>query len=217
MLCGIWTPNVLEEEALVMHGTRRSILLLVATAVLTVGGVGAPASATTVCIEYLDGYRCEVFLEPRPKAPGNTRGMKMTITPNVLTSTNELSISAGRFTKGEIVRTWVYNIFGKGRMSELTNVHKANAKGRVAIAYAPSTTLYEPGWGTPYVCMRGERSLKLACAPFSIAEDGSGGAPAQSAPASAATSPAAPAPAATPKPSATGNCRDVGFTVLCTN
>lgn len=132
--------------------------------------MATPAQAKTVCIQYLDGYRCEVFRTPRPNAPGNTRGMNMTITPNVLTSTNELQITAGKFTKGEVVRTWVYNIFGQGSMSELTNVHEADGKGQVSITYAPSTTLYKPEWGQPAICMRGERSLKLACALFTVQE-----------------------------------------------
>ena len=208
-------------------GTRR---LAFGTALTLIGALGVavsvapPAGATRVCIEYLDGYRCETFREPTPKAPGNTRGMTMSITPQVLTGTNELQITAGRFTKGEVVRAWVYNIFGQGRMSALTNVYEANKKGRVSITYAPSTTLYEASWGQPYMCMRGERSLKLACAPFSIADSsapnpqptptspGTPGSP------SAPTSPSTPA---SPSPSSSGSlapgCIDAGFTIICTN
>ena len=151
---------------------RRGIIAIAAFAALFAVTPSA-AHATRVCIQYLDGYRCETFTEPQPRAPGNTRGMKMTISPATLTSTNELNIRARRFQPGEIVRVWVYNIFGAGRMSELTNVQQANTRGLVAIAYAPSTTLYEKGWGRPAICMRGERSLRLACAQFTIADDSS--------------------------------------------
>ena len=183
-----------------------------ASAVMVPVLLAEPAQATRVCIQYLDGYRCEVFREPTPSAPGNTRGMTMTITPEVLTGTNELRVTAGKFTKGEVVRAWVYNIFGQQRMSALTNVYEANSKGRVSFVYAPSTALYEAAWGQPYICMRGERSLKLACAPFSVAdESGAQPTPAPTTP----TTPTSP----TPKPSGSlaPGCVDAGFTIICTN
>lgn len=193
-------------------GFGRRIRWLAGTA--TVGlllslSTAAPVHATKVCIQYLDGYRCEIFREPTPTAPGNTRGMSMSIRPDVLTGANELRVSAGRFTKGEVVRAWVFNIFGQQRMSALTNVYEANGKGRVSFTYAPSTALYESSWGQPYICMRGERSLRLACAPFSVATD------------TAAEPTPAPTSTPTPSPSPSGSlapgCIDAGFTIICTS
>ena len=199
-----------------MVGRLARTVSLGALVLVTAVGLAGPASATRVCINFFDGNRCEIFREPTPTAPGNSPGMKMTISPSTLTGTNELKISAGRFTKGEIVRVWVYNIFGQGRMSALTNVHEANAKGRVSITYAPSTALYESSWGAAAMCMRGERSLKLACEPFTVADDGSGSEPTPTPAPSGSSSPGA-SPTPTPSSSLAPGCVDAGFTILCTN
>ncbi len=201
-----------------MRGRHLLRVCLVSSAIVVTLAVASPASATRVCINFFDGYRCEIFREPTPTAPGNSPGMRMTITPATLTATNELKVSAGRFTKGEIVRVWVYNIFGPGRMSALTNVHEANARGRVSITYAPSTASYESSWGPAAMCMRGERSLKLACAPFTLAVDSSSN-PDTGTPTPQPSGSASPGstPAPTPSGSLSPGCVDAGFTILCTN
>jgi hypothetical protein len=187
----------------------------------------APAStpgrqpAATVCIPFLTGTGCVVFQEARPNRPGTSPGMRVTLTPTELTPTGELVMQIRGFQPGEGLQRWNYNIFGQGRMNEYTGEYRqADRRGRFRWVVAPSTAIYEPSWGKPALCVRGIKSQRLACAQFTVA-DGSGeqdqnpSAPAPSAPAPG-TNPASPSPTPAPTSTLPPNCKDYGFTVMCT-
>lgn len=177
-----------------------------------------PAHASRVCIPFLSGTECIQFLEGRPDKPGLSKGMKISITPEELTTTNELVVQIKGFKPNEGLRRFNYNLFGQGRMNEYNlDFKRADKDGNFRWVVSPSTAIYEPSWGKPALCAVGQRSKKLACAYFTVASDGAETAPVAPAPAPGATTPA-PAPAATtpaPAPSASGNCIDAGFTILC--
>jgi uncharacterized membrane protein YgcG len=171
------------------------------------------------------------FQDERPNKPGNSKGMKMTLSTDTLTPTNEIVATVKKLKPNEGVRRWNYNIFGQNRMNEYSgNYMTADSKGNFVWTVAPSTAVYEPSWGDPALCVRGIQSMKLACATFKVSDSSSG----TTAP--AATAPATPAPT-TPAPSGSGgsgsggssgsgsggsggalpsNCRDYGFTIICT-
>jgi len=184
----------------------------------------------------LTGTGCVQFQDERPNKPGNSKGMKMTLSTDTLTPTNEIVATVKKLKPNEGVRRWNYNIFGQNRMNEYSgNYMTADSKGNFVWTVAPSTAVYEPSWGDPALCVRGIQSMKLACATFKVSDASSGTtAPAATAPATPAPStpkattpaPATPAPA-TPAPGSSGgsggsggalpsNCRDYGFTIICT-
>ena len=179
-----------------------------------------PAQAARVCIPFLTGTQCVQFLEGRPSKPGLSKGMRISIDPKELTSSNELTVSIKGFQPNEGLRRFNYNIFGQDRMNEYGGeFRRADKKGNFTWVIAPSTAVYEPSWGPPAVCVYGQRSKRLACANFTVAADEASTTPAQpAAPAPAQTAPATPAPATSaPAAPAGGNCIDAGFTVLCTS
>lgn len=189
---------------------------IVVAAVLSLAQ-GIPAHASRVCIPFLSGTECIQFLEGRPDKPGLSKGMKIEITPQQLTNTNELTVKIKGFKPKEGLRRFNYNIFGEGRMNEYNlDFRRADKKGHFTWVVAPSTSIYEPAWGQPALCVFGQRSGKLACAYFSVSGEGSSGA---ASPGLAPNpTPATPAPEATtpaPAPSSTGNCVDAGFTIIC--
>lgn len=195
----------------------------VATASIVVSA--GPVLASRVCIPFLTGTQCVVFLEGRPTKPGLSKGMTISISPDELTLTNELTVTMKGFKPNEGLRRFNYNIFGQGRMNEYGGeFRRADKRGNFTWIVAPSTAIYEPSWGNPAVCAVGQRSGRLACIEFKVAADGAGDAgssPGQPTP--APTQSAVPAPAVTPTPtpsptaSASDNCRDVGFAILCTS
>jgi len=98
--------------------------------------------------------------------------MKISITPQELTSANELTVTISGFKPNEGLRRFNYNIFGQGRMNEYSmEFRRADKKGNFTWVVAPSTAIYEPSWGQPALCVVGQRSGKLACAYFSVAPD----------------------------------------------
>lgn len=129
-----------------------------------------PAHAKNVCIPYLSGTQCVEFLEGRPSKPGLSKKMKISISPQELTSANELTVTISGFQPNEGLRRFNYNIFGQDRMTEYTlDFRRADAKGNFTWVVAPSTSIYEPSWGPPALCVYGQRSKKLACANFTVA------------------------------------------------
>lgn len=183
----------------------------------------APAAqpAATVCIPLLTGTGCVVFQEARPNRPGTSKGMQVTLTPDVLTSNGDLVMEISGFRPREALQRWNYNIFGQERMNEYTEQFlRADRRGRFRWVVSPTTAIYEPSWGKPALCVRGIRSLRLACAEFTVAgaEDSGSQDPGGS---TNPTTPSTPGTgSATPTPSPSGtlapNCKDFGFTVMCT-
>lgn len=197
----------------------RAVSAALAAAMVVALALGTPVQASRVCIPFLSGTECVQFLEGRPDKPGLSKGMKIEITPQELTNTNELTVKIKGFKPNEGLRRFNYNIFGEGRMNEYNlDFRRADKKGNFTWVVAPSTSIYEPSWGQPALCVVGQRSGKLACAYFSVAADGSGGAGSPGvAPAPAATTPAPAATTPAPAPSSTGKCVDAGFTIICTS
>lgn len=178
----------------------------------------APANqpAATVCIPFLTGTGCVVFQEARPNRPGTSPGMKVTLNPDVLTPTGDLVMEISGFRPREELQRWNYNMFGQQRMNEYTGeFRRADSKGRFRWTVAPSTAIYEPSWGKPALCVRGIRSQRLACAEFSVAESSSDQGPSTpSAPATPEGGTATPIPS--PSSTLPPNCKDYGFTIMCT-
>jgi hypothetical protein len=171
------------------------------------------------------------FQDERPNKPGNSKGMKMTLSTDTLTPTNEIVATVKKLKPNEGVRRWNYNIFGQNRMNEYSaNYMTADSKGDFVWTVAPSTAVYEPSWGDPALCVRGIQSMRLACATFKVSNSSSGtttptapATPAPSTPKATTPAPATPSPT-TPAPGSSGgsggalpsNCRDYGFTIMCT-
>jgi len=214
---GLGSGNVTGIVTAVMSGIAAVVLLAHAPgAQATPAHIPAQQPAATVCIPFLTGTGCVVFQEARPNRPGTSRGMRVTLTPTELTPTGDLVMQIRGFEPGEALQRWNYNIFGQGRMNEYTGeFRKADDRGRFRWVVAPSTAIYEPSWGNPALCVRGIRSQRLACAEFTVA--GSSGAQGQdpSAPGSG-TNPQSPSPTPAPTSTLPPNCRDYGFTVMCT-
>lgn len=199
------------------------------------------APTSRVCIPFLTGTGCVQFQDARPSRPGLSKGVTATLTPSTLTPGGDLTLAVTGLQPGEGVRRWNYNLFGQKRMNEYTELYlEADRRGRLRWTVSPSTALWEPEWGPPALCVRGIQANRLACAEFAIADDSAPAPAASPTPAPAATpapAPAAspapvapsvtspapttttPAPTATPRPTSTlpANCRDVGFTILCTS
>jgi len=159
-----------------------------------------------------------VFQEARPNRPGTSKGVKVTLAPTVLTPDGELVMEIKGLRPNEGVQRWMYNVTGQGRMHEYTGeFRRADGKGSFRWVVSPSTAIYEPSWGKPALCVRGMRSLKLACAEFAVADDSGSG---TQDPATPSTAPGPSSSSPTPAPAPTGtlppNCRDYGFTVMCT-
>jgi hypothetical protein len=96
--------------------------------------------------------------------------MKISITPQELTSNNELTVNISGFKPNEGLRRFNYNIFGQGRMNEYSmEFRRADKKGNFTWVVAPSTAIYETSWGQPALCVVGQRSGKVACAYFTVA------------------------------------------------
>ena len=151
---------------------RRLVSSAIAAAILVSGVSGSTAQAARVCVPLLTGTECVEFLEGRPAEPGLSKGMKISITPQELTSANELTVTISGFKPNEGLRRFNYNIFGQGRMNEYSmEFRRADKKGNFTWVVAPSTAIYEPSWGQPALCVVGQRSGKLACAYFSVAPD----------------------------------------------
>ena len=177
--------------------------------------------AATVCIPFLTGTGCVVFQEARPNRPGTSKGMKVTLTPDVLASGGDLVMEISGFRPREALQRWNYNIFGQERMNEYTGEFlRADRKGRFRWVVSPSTAIYEPSWGKPALCVRGIRSQRLACAEFTVADasgsDGSGGGESGTGSQSPAPAPNPESPSPSPSGTLPPNCRDYGFTVMCT-
>lgn len=149
---------------------RRLVSSALAAAILVSGVSVSTAQAARVCVPLLTGTECVEFLEGRPEEPGLSKGMKISITPQELTSANELTVTISGFRPNEGLRRFNYNIFGQGRMNEYSmEFRRADKKGNFTWVVAPSTAIYEPSWGPPALCVVGQRSGKLACANFSVA------------------------------------------------
>lgn len=148
-----------------------AVALAVATAGTTLVMGGGAAQAKNVCIPFLGGTQCVEFLEGRPTKPGLSKGMKINITPQELTSANELTVTISGFKPNEGLRRFNYNIFGQDRMNEYSmEFRRADAQGNFTWVVAPSTAIYDPSWGAPALCVYGQRSKKLACANFTVVD-----------------------------------------------
>jgi len=193
--------------------------LLGAVAVIS---ISAPtAHAARVCIPLLSGTRCVEFQEGRPAKPGLSKGMRISITPQELRSSGDLTVTISGFTPNEGLRRFNYNIQGAKRMVDYSGeFRRADGRGRFTWIVSPPTTIYDPAWGKPALCVYGMRSAKLACAEFTVAPETAATAPAPAPPVSdgggGSGTTAGGATPATPAPTPSGNCRDVGFTILCT-
>lgn len=151
---------------------RRLVSSAITAAILASGVSVGTAQAARVCVPLLTGTECVEFLEGRPEEPGLSKGMKINITPQELTNTNELTVTISGFRPNEGLRRFNYNIFGQGRMNEYSmEFRRADKKGNFTWVVAPSTSIYQPSWGQPALCVVGQRSGKLACAYFSVAPD----------------------------------------------
>ena len=189
-----------------------------ATAVLSLGllagvGIAPEAAAAKVCVPLRTGTQCVEFLEGRPSEPGLSKGMAISVSPRELTSAGTLTVKITGFRPREGLRRFNFNIFGQNRMVEYSSdFRRADSKGAFSWKVAPSTAIYESTWGEPALCVLGQRSRKLACASFSVAPEATDTSVPES-------SPDVGAPESTPTtspPTAGGNCRDYGFTVMCT-
>jgi hypothetical protein len=197
------------------------LALVLGTAPIASAHPPASVPSATVCIPFLSGTGCVVFQEQRPNRPGTSKGMKVSLSPKVLTNDGELVMQISGFKPGEGLQRWNYNIFGEQRMNEYTmDYRQADGKGRFRWVVSPSTSIYEPSWGKPALCVRGIKSQRLACAEFTVAgaDDSGTSDPSNpttpSTPATPGTGSATPTP--TPSSSLPPNCKDYGFTVMCT-
>ena len=149
---------------------RRLLASAAITALLVTPVSAGTAQAARVCVPLLTGTECVEFLEGRPEEPGLSKGMKINISPQELTSTNDLTVTIRGFKPSEGLRRFNYNIFGQGRMNEYSmEFRRADKQGNFTWVVAPSTAIYEPSWGSPALCVVGQRSGKLACAYFTVA------------------------------------------------
>ena len=140
--------------------------------------------------------------------------MRITITPSILEDDVDLRAAISGFLPGEGLRRFNYNIFGHGRMVEYSGeFRRADARGRFTWVVSPSTSIYDRAWGRPALCVVGQRSLRLACAWFTVARRAEPRPPA--APAAPARASTTQAREAQPRPSKDGNCVDAGFSVIC--
>ena len=213
-----------DSEGLTEMGVRRAGSIIASTAVVTTFLMSvsmSPVQAARVCIPLLAGTKCVQFQEGRPAKPGLSKGMRIAITPTELKDGGDLTVTISGFAPNEGLRRFNYNIQGAKRMVDYSGeFRRADGSGRFTWIVSPPTTIYDPAWGRPALCVYGMRSTRLACAEFTVAPDTAAPAPAPAPPdagggtgsTNGGSQPAAP----TPTPSTTGSCRDVGFTVLCT-
>lgn len=200
-----------------LHWARAAARAVAAVLACTAGITDAQAAR--ICVPLLSGTQCVQFLEGRPAAPGLSKGMSIRVVPTQLTDGTDLTVTAAGFAPNEGLRRFNYNIFGPGRMNEYSGeFRRADAKGRFSWIVSPSTAIYQPSWGTPALCLYGQRSRRLACTSFTVAgmDTVAGGMAAGNAPAGALTGGGSPTPQSPTTP-AEGNCKDMGFTTLCTN
>ena len=158
--------------------------------------------------------------------------MTISIAPPVLADGVDLTATIAGFIPGEGLRRFNYNIFGRGRMVEYSGeFRRADGRGRFTWIVAPSTSIYDPSWGRPALCVVGQRSLRLACASFSVASEPTTVSASATVPRAQKTTATSAAPAKssssttsasatreTPtKPSKNEKCIDAGFSIICSS
>lgn len=141
---------------------KRALVLL---GVLVVAFNSAlPARASVVCFKQGARDVCFTPVEPAPKSPRTTEGMKATLSKTVLVGDDSTKMTASGFVPGEYVRAFVFNIFGQKSATELSGGAQANGAGKASVTYGTFSLISVSETRT--FCLRGERSLRMACLPF---------------------------------------------------
>jgi hypothetical protein len=127
-------------------------------------GYGVPASATTVCFKQGGVEKCVTFTTPAPEAPVTTKGVKASLSKTKLVGDDSTTMTASGFVKGEYVRAFIFNVFGRKAATELSGGAIASAKGVARVTYGTFSLVSVSEQRT--MCLRGERSQRMACLPF---------------------------------------------------
>jgi len=138
--------------------------LLGMTVCVIIAGQSAPALATTVCFKQGGREVCVTFTTPAPETPKTTKGMKASLSKTKLVGDDATTMTASGFVKGEYVRAFIFNVFGRRAATELSGGAIANAKGVARVTYGTFSLVSVSEERT--MCLRGERSQRMACLPF---------------------------------------------------
>jgi hypothetical protein len=121
--------------------------------------------ATTVCFDTLAGKKCVEFRTPPPKAPKTSKNLTIALDADRIVSGGSIVATAKKFTRGEYVRAFVFNVYGRQAASELSGGAIADNQGVATINYGTNSLPVSVS-ETRTICLRGERSKLMACASF---------------------------------------------------
>jgi len=123
-----------------------------------------PAQAATICFKKGGREVCFTPVEPPPKTPSTSKGMKASLSKTALVGDDSTKMTATGFVPGEYVRASIFNVFGQKSATELSGGAQANGAGRASVTYGTFSLISVKETRT--FCLRGERSLRMACLPF---------------------------------------------------
>lgn len=150
---------------------RFVFVLAVVSPTATARQVSAEKPQPTICATYLGVRKCVVTREPAPKSPVTTPGMQAVASPKTIRGDGTVSFTAGGrpggrgFTAGEVVRLFE---FRNGKVSEMINARFADSKGSITTSRELLSLPGVDNDGARILCARGERSLRMACAPYNV-------------------------------------------------
>ena len=91
----------------------------------------------------------------------------MALSTDKIFSGDSLTATARKFTPGEYVRAFVFNVYGRAAATELSGGAVANKKGVAVVNYG-TTSLPVRVSEVRTICLRGERSKLMACTSFAF-------------------------------------------------
>ena len=140
----------------------KRILLVAGLLTLALPGT---AHATTVCFTLLSGQKCIEFRTPPPKVAATSKGMTIALDKAQVISGDSITATASKFKPKEYVRAFVFNVYGRSSATELSGGAIATKGGVAAVNYG-TTSLPVSVSEVRTICLRGEQSMKMACASF---------------------------------------------------